>query len=248
MTAQVIRPGTRHYGATELKKSYQTHLIWAALLAALLHAGLLGGLHMFRSEVLPAPIYLPPRITDTVIIEIDRFNAPPPEPITNTIGPVAPPVAVVGVEGIPKPIRDALVDSEVSLQTIAQRAQRYAVKVGTGTSGQTTGEPGLTVVSEVPPPETFISCEKLPVAYKKVPPIYPPLALATGLQARLTIRAYIDERGNVADAIVAYCSAPGMGFEESALKAVRQWHFRPAIQNGKPIGVWTNLPFFFRAE
>ena len=33
---------------------------------------------------------------------------------------------------------------------------------------------------------------------------------------------------------------------EWALAAARQWVFTPALANGKPVAVWTAIPFHFR--
>ena len=33
--------------------------------------------------------------------------------------------------------------------------------------------------------------------------------------------------------------------DEEAVKALKQWKFQPAENNGKPIAVWVTLPFVF---
>ena len=40
------------------------------------------------------------------------------------------------------------------------------------------------------------------------------------------------------DIEVLRCNRPNMGFEDSAVEAVSQWRYKPALQNGKPVEVY----------
>ena len=40
--------------------------------------------------------------------------------------------------------------------------------------------------------------------------------------------------------------ALGMGLDEKAIEAVKQWRFEPALKNGKPVAVAINLEVEFR--
>jgi periplasmic protein TonB len=55
---------------------------------------------------------------------------------------------------------------------------------------------------------------------------------------------WVDENGNVADARVLI--GLGMGLDEKAIEAVRNWRFEPAFgKNGKPVSarVAVEIPF-----
>jgi TonB family protein len=60
----------------------------------------------------------------------------------------------------------------------------------------------------------------------------------------VVLKVVIDERGRVGD--VEVMRSVGHGFDEAAVAAVRQWKFRPATRNGKPIKVVHVIPFDFR--
>jgi len=73
------------------------------------------------------------------------------------------------------------------------------------------GRTSYSVVTDGPPP----------VAVKQVQPIYPPLAVAHGLEGEVIVRARITEGGRVTDAEVAPAGMLG----SAALHAVQQWRF-----------------------
>ncbi len=54
----------------------------------------------------------------------------------------------------------------------------------------------------------------------------------------------MDETGKVTAANVV--RPLGMGLDEKAIEAVKQWRFNPATQNGKPVAAQINIPVTFR--
>jgi len=40
---------------------------------------------------------------------------------------------------------------------------------------------------------------------------------------------------------------PG-GLDEAAIKAVKQWEYQPAQNNGKPVAVWVKFPYVFKLD
>jgi TonB family protein len=66
-----------------------------------------------------------------------------------------------------------------------------------------------------------------PVRIRAVQPVYPPVALAAGLEGEVLVQARITERGGVTDAEVAPLGILG----QSAIDAVQQWEFA-AASNG----------------
>jgi len=72
------------------------------------------------------------------------------------------------------------------------------------------------------------------VKIKDVPPIYPEIAKQAKVSGAVVIEATIDKDGKVADTKVVK-SAPLL--EQAAVDAVRQWEYKPSMQNGKPVPV-----------
>jgi TonB family protein len=56
----------------------------------------------------------------------------------------------------------------------------------------------------------------------------------------------VDEQGKVRNAIIVQSDNPA--FDEPALKALRQWRFQPAIQDGRPVKIRQRLPMVFRLD
>jgi protein TonB len=80
-----------------------------------------------------------------------------------------------------------------------------------------------------------------------VKPVYPDEALRAGLEGLVVLEAIVDERGRVGGEIKVVRGL-GHGCDEAAVAAVRQWRFRPATRNGKPIKVRRIFPILFRLQ
>jgi periplasmic protein TonB len=80
-----------------------------------------------------------------------------------------------------------------------------------------------------------------------VQPVYPEDALRAGLEGLVVLEAIVDERGRVGHDIKVVRRL-GHGCDEAAVAAVRQWRFRPATRNGKPIKVRRIFPILFRLQ
>ena len=72
----------------------------------------------------------------------------------------------------------------------------------------------------------------------KVPPVYPPMAKAAGVQGSVVLHAVISKEGDVVQLTVV--SGPPM-LTTSALDAVRQWKYKPYLLNGQPTAVDTTI-------
>jgi protein TonB len=78
----------------------------------------------------------------------------------------------------------------------------------------------------------------------RVMPVYPEEAQQAGLEGLVVLKVVIDERGRVGE--IEVLRGVGHGLDEAAVAAVRQWRFRPATRDGKPIKVVHVIPFDFR--
>jgi periplasmic protein TonB len=73
---------------------------------------------------------------------------------------------------------------------------------------------------------------------------YPPMALRSGLESDVTLKIEVDPQGNVTKAEIA--RSGGGGFDEEALKAVKQSRFEPAQRDGENIAAEFTYVYRFR--
>jgi protein TonB len=74
-------------------------------------------------------------------------------------------------------------------------------------------------------------------------PKYPRIARQTGKEGTVILRITIDERGRLVE--VEVVKSAGSGFDEEAVRAVRESSFCPAKKNGKPVTCRARLPVRF---
>jgi len=230
------------YGAIELKKSYQSNFTKGILLAGFLHLAVMGSILLYgyltRVDVEDIPVITIRSIAD--LAPPPSVQAKPPQ-----VQVEAPKIAPPSV-GIPKPVPDEMVTEEV---TIATRQELATIVNPAAVSSA--GSEGAALVIDIPDEEfmpsasEFVAFEKEPVLVKSVTPKYPEMARTTGLTGTVIVRILVYKDGTVKDAIVVRPSGTNVGFEEAALEAVKQWVFKPAIQNQKPVSVWINYPVKF---
>lgn len=230
------------YGAIELKKSYQANFTKGVVLAAVLHLVLIGGpllfAYLIREEVEDIPV-----ITIRSVAEL----APPPSVQARPpqVQIEAPKIAPPSV-GIPKPVADEMVTEEVTIATRQELATLMNPTTVQGSGGEE-----ASLVIDIPDEEflpgstEFVAVEQEPVVVKKVQPDYPEMARQTGLEGMVVVRILVYKDGTVKDVIVVRPSGTSVGFEEAAIAACKQWVFKPAIQNQKPVSVWVNYPVKF---
>ncbi len=84
-----------------------------------------------------------------------------------------------------------------------------------------------------------------PVA--KSQPIYPSKLLSKGIGGRVVVEVVVDATGKIASAKVRNSSG-NRDLDEAALKAVRKWRFRPAVQGGKKARATALVPFDFEVK
>ncbi len=81
------------------------------------------------------------------------------------------------------------------------------------------------------------------VLIQRVQPVYPPLAVQMRLEGTVQLRAIIGRDG----AVTALEVLSGHSIlAQAALEAVRQWHYRPTLLNGKPVEVETYITVIFQ--
>ena len=86
------------------------------------------------------------------------------------------------------------------------------------------------------------SIEPIPEATRKVAPNYPDSARRAGIQGTVLVQALVGRDGRVKEARVVRRVS---GLDDAAVAAVRQWEFKPATSNEKPVSVWVAVPLRF---
>jgi TonB family protein len=109
---------------------------------------------------------------------------------------------------------------------------------GTAASGlgRGSGAPGL------PAQQTILRTNREARPIQSVSPSYPPMALRRGMEADVTLRIIVGPEGNVTRADLI--KSGGAGFDEEALKAVKQSRFEPAQKDGQ--NVFAEFTYIYR--
>jgi periplasmic protein TonB len=111
---------------------------------------------------------------------------------------------------------------------------------GTGTDPGGSAPPG-------PAEATRLTAEMTrPVPIHQVQPRYTEAARRAGVQGVVILEAIIDERGTVSN--VRVLRGLPMGLEKEAVEAVKQWRYRPAMLNGRPVRVYFTLTVNFTIQ
>ena len=109
-----------------------------------------------------------------------------------------------------------------------------------------------------PPPKTddldeddqyFVAVEEMPTVIGGLESImsrldYPEIAKRAGVQGRVYVLAFVNEKGEVVRAEVQ--KGIGAGCDEQAVKAVLGAKFKPGMQRGKPVKVRISIPIRFQ--
>jgi protein TonB len=113
---------------------------------------------------------------------------------------------------------------------------------GTASSGlgRGSGTPGL------PAPTTPLRTNREAKPIQTVRAVYPPLALRMGTESDVSLKIEIDTEGKVTK--VEITKSGGAGFDEEALKAVKQSRFEPAQKNGKNVPAEFTYIYRFRLQ
>lgn len=85
-----------------------------------------------------------------------------------------------------------------------------------------------------------------PEILQRVQPRYTEAARRAGVQGVVFVEAIIDERGKVTD--VRVLRGLPMGLDRSAVEAVEQWRFKPAMLDGRPVKVYFTLTVTFTIQ
>jgi TonB family protein len=85
-----------------------------------------------------------------------------------------------------------------------------------------------------------------PALIRQVQPEYTDEARTAKVQGTVVLRLEIDPGGKVAHAGIRVVRSLGLGLDEKAIEAVKQWTFQPATKDGVPISVPATIEVNFR--
>lgn len=237
------RSAFMRYGAFELKRSYQKHLGLAVILAGALHVAAISAILFYSTANSTVPLPGPdgPTVLDPVEI------VPPPISLTQVPQePVAPLPTEFSV-GLPEPVPDEEAPDDATLATQQDLGRLFDQEA----QSILNEEWGDSIVIKVqpseylPPSDSFVITDELPVPLNVVIPEYPPLAREAGIEGTVLIKALVDKEGRVRDAVIFKASGSSAGFEEAALEVIYKVEFKPAISNNQPVAVWVVYPIRF---
>jgi protein TonB len=225
------------YGAPELKEVSKKYMFRGVLVgcAAWILVYVLGFLafefakrkpHETRVVVVPyRELAAPPPLTE---------NTPPPQ--VQVAQPVAPPSVAV-----PVPVPDAEAPPE---QTIASQEEIAAITPGVASEGEGQLVVQAPTEDELPKFGEYVYVEELPEAVTKAQPVYPDMAREANVDGTVVVQALVGKDGKVKDTKVVKSDSEMLN--ASAIAAVKQWVFKPALSNNKPVAVWVAVPVRFR--
>lgn len=179
-----------------------------------------------------------PREDRVVMVPYRVLQAPPSLQQTPPSVSVAAPTAAPSA-GIPLPTEDEQIEEE---QTIATQ-EELSQSIG---AGETAGTGDSLVIA--PPSDNlpgygeYVYVEELPEVITKVMPEYPDLARQSSMEGNVVVQALVGKDGRVKDTRIAKSNPV---FDQSAEKAVKQYVFKPALSNNKPVAVWVAVPIRF---
>ncbi|MFH1699195.1 MAG: TonB family protein [Candidatus Zixiibacteriota bacterium] len=222
------------YGAFELKSCYQRNMMLGTLSTIALTIVIGFGVWIYRIIT-----YEDMEATNVIRIKtIAELGAPPSLAAKPPQINIDKPKIAAPTVGIPTAVDDdEVIDEDI---VIASRDELQEINAPVfGEEGE-----GSDLVIDIPEedympsPDEFVAVEVYPVQTYEEIPEYPRLAQEGGFTAKVVIEAFVDKNGNVKKAQAKQCTRPNMGFEEAAVKAAYKCLYRPAIQNGAPIGCW----------
>ncbi|MHC4471440.1 MAG: energy transducer TonB [Planctomycetota bacterium] len=113
------------------------------------------------------------------------------------------------------------------------------------------GVGGGAATRPAPPPEELRPMPEpkrtKPVAEKRVSPDYPRRAVERELEGKVLLLVEVLPDGSVGEIEVKESSGHDI-LDRAAAKAVREWHFRPAYVQGRPVRSLVEVPFSFELK
>ncbi len=217
-------------GAVDLKANGQRFLRNGLIVSAAIHLALIGayiGSTLIKPE--DEVEYTGRVIRMETLPPPPPLSAAPPPPVLPQLADIAKPTI-----GIPTPVPDE--------QTIMTQ-QEIAASIAPVGLGSGSGRDSLVIASDdLPQQGEFVYYEDEPVPVTTVKPAYPEFAREAQIQGKVILHVLVGKDGRVKNVKVKRSIT---GLDDEAVKAVKQWVFKPALSNNKPVAVWVEVPVDF---
>jgi TonB family protein len=236
------------YGSMELKRVVGPNLIRGLLVSAFIHFSIVIAPYVARmlapeEEIPPPPI----RVVDISQLTKLKSMQETSEQVKIAQTQMALPTAAIPI---------AVEEDEIlvdDLQIAKQSDIIYSSSSGSGDDLGISKDEVIQIVDEnegkddIPDASDFVPFEvapqPLPDFYKQ--PSYPAMAQKAGVKGRVIVQVYVDKKGHVLKHNIIDAKPDNLGFQDEVEKVIYGWKFTPAIQNGKPVGVWVQIPVNF---
>jgi len=183
---------------------------------------------------------------DLKVVKKTYEDLPPPPSIEAPEPATAPKglEAKGSVGEVPLPVPDELAEADTITDAVGTGGAE-----GFGEGAEIIVEENIEITeSEAAPWEEVsfdVEYSQAPVVVHEERPIYPDIARDSGVEGDVVLLVYIDEQGKVRNAVVQ--ASPGLpALDEAAKKAAMRCTFKPAKQQGVPVGVWYSIVMQFR--
>ncbi|MGE4280469.1 MAG: energy transducer TonB [Magnetospirillum sp.] len=222
-----------------------------ALLAAILHGGVLG---LMMAGFLIHPPKTPPMAVSSMVVELVPLAVPQPQPAPAPL-PVAPPAPPTGPLAPAKP----LVPKTIAAPKPKSPAPRPAAKpqaVETSSPASSEAPPsGASSNADVPAGSTeaaaaapsFVPPRSDVAGLDNPRPPYPTLARRRGWEGLVILMVMVNEAG-MAQSVTLHRSSGHDILDQSALDTVKSWRFVPARQGGHTVPASVQVPIRFTLD
>ncbi|MDP5172207.1 MAG: TonB family protein [Bacteroidia bacterium] len=259
MDEMVFEDRERRYGAFFLRKNYPLHLGIGVLVISLLTLGFsYGPLLIDRYGLFEGEVKKVREVKKLVLEEL-----PPPPPLNEDTPPPppppqAPPPEVRTVEfRVPEPVPEEEADEDQEVKEVKEleKAPNFGAEDKDGEdvgifSGELGGDGKVpdVIVDNDPGINDFVSVEQepVPVNIDDIKSLigYPQIARDAGIQGQVVVRVLVDKTGNYDRHRIVKSVHPIL--DEAVSQQLSKLKFTPAIQGGRPIKFWVNIPFNFK--
>ncbi|MEZ4826902.1 MAG: energy transducer TonB [Bacteroidia bacterium] len=256
----VFEDREKRYGAYFLRKKYPTHLMVGTAIIGIAAVLFTFAPLIAKSLGIQGEVKENKSLSVTINMEdlppppaIDEDKPPPPPP------PKVPPPQVKTVAfQIPEPTPEEELEDED--QTIAE-VQELKEAPNIGLEDKEGADEGFfdgeidadgdvpeVIVEQEPEINAFIFAEEepQPVNMDDIRKLigYPQIARDAGIEGSVVVRVLVDKKGNYSKHRVINQVHPIL--EKAVTEHIAKLRFTPAIQGGKPIQFWVNIPFNFK--
>jgi len=159
-------------------------------------------------------------------------------------------VAVTGAiaVGVAFPLAAMTIERPAALQmdVVVQMLNLPAATPATGVQGPDPARPSVRSVGTADAMPSSEANVAPAIAEYTTPALYSDQARRLGIEGIVTIAVRVDERGELTSARVA--NGLGFGLDQNALVAVRQWRFRPGMNQGRPVAMDAEVDIEFNLK